>query len=468
LGKIGKGRTGLIIGRKWQRELPIMMMHRFASKMLFLTLLILGFFHGSAWAQNPVERTFELGTESEVLLDLTAAAPGTSWSEKGKEAAVARILVDGRYQQDVILFAGSHPFTYSLMLGHLAPGTHSLRIEHNRKQSAADATSLEIKEAKISAVDRSSAEYQALSLAPILYARPNTIGRFSDVPLIMWYELERSPSITTLRYSVILTNEDGGTQTNALMARWGRTTDIEWIYEVQINAQGQPVSGIFQGKDHRNRPFRGKRESGHPIFMVATDNNMVSDHGQSQMRFALRPIPFDLSRASREEVMFRHPWIYQIMAAELQREGKINESSRVGQQIGDPRHYLYIEAGSEQQGTALSFAVKLKGDRKWYTSNLGLNYFKVDRSGYFQTTVRLPAGTTIDRIEKLAVRCDLAQDPRSREAMIKAASAGCELKTINRIFMLDDSYQPGPALPFQAQPLKLQFGDMIELYDGRE
>src|SRR5204862_2970306 len=125
---------------------------------------------------------------------------------------------------------------YQVLLGHFQPGEHTLRVDFNRKRSAAKATEIRIQDEKISFVDRGSPEYQALSLAPIVYARPNTIGRFSDIPLLMWYETERTGPLTTIRYSVIFTNEDGGTQTSALMARWGRTTDSEWVYEAQIDA----------------------------------------------------------------------------------------------------------------------------------------------------------------------------------------------------------------------------------------
>jgi len=435
---------------------------------IHLTVAAIGLFQQPAMAQTLLEKIFQVPAEAEVLLDLTAAAPGTSWVESGREAAVVTFFVDGRYHQDVILFEGSRTFTYPLMLGRLGPGAHSLRIEYNRKQSAAKASTVDIKEAKITTVDKSQAEYQALALAPFVYARTNTIGRFSDAPLLAWYEVEHSALGTAFRYSIIFTNEDGGTQTNALMARWGRTTDIEMIYEAQVDAQGKLVASIFQGKNHKNLQFHGKKEAEHPLFMVATDNNMFADGGQSEMRFALRPIPFDLSRASREELMYQHPWTYQLMAKELRREDKINVSSRVGQQIADPRRYLYVQAGGKQQDTAMSFAVKLKGDRKWYTSDIGINYYKVDRSGYFQTTVRLPAGTTIGKIERLAVRCDIAGDPRSWEEISKVANAQCELTAIKRIFMLNEHYQPGPSLPLHVQPLKLQFGDMIELYEGRK
>ncbi len=34
--------------------------------------------------------------------------------------------------------------------------------------------------------------------------------------------------------------------------------------------------------------------------------------------------------------------------------------------------------------------------------------------------------------------------------------------------MLGEDYRPGPSLPLHVQPLKLQFGEMLELYAGGE
>lgn len=444
----------------------IMKLHQFAPK-LFLAALTLAALFQSISAQTLREKPFQMKAEAEVLLDLTAAAPHTSWAEAGSEAAVATVFVDGQYNQDIFLFAGQRAFAYQVLLGHFQPGEHTLRVDFNRKRSASKATSIEIQDARISFVDRGNPEYQALSLAPIVHARPNTIGRFSDIPLLMWYEMERTGPLTTIRYSVIFTNEDGGTQTSALMARWGRTTDIEWVYEVQIDARGKAQVATFQGVEHKTQHFWGKQENGHPALYVVSDNNNVSDHGESEMRFASRPIPFDLSHSSREEIMDRHPWIYRLMAAELQREGKISEASRGGNQMADPRHYLYLDAASELSGTALSFAVKLKGNPKWYESDLGINYYKIDRSGYFRTTVRLPAGTRLDQIERIAVRCDAAGNPRSGEEIKKLSAAECGLNKVNKAFMLDASFQPGPSLPVHIKPLKLRFGEAIELYDRR-
>ena len=76
-------------------------------------------------------------------------------------------------------------------------------------------------------VYQDAADQAALALAPFVYARPNTVGRFTDVPVLMWYEREPTTRGTRFRYSVIFTNEDGGTPADRLMATWGRTTDVE-------------------------------------------------------------------------------------------------------------------------------------------------------------------------------------------------------------------------------------------------
>jgi hypothetical protein len=432
---------------------------------LLTTVLVVGFFCGTAPAQSLLEKNFSVKTEAEVLLDLKASAPGTSWGNAGSEAAVATVMVDGQYNQDIFLFAGERSFAYRVLLGRFQPGEHALRVDFNRKRSASTATTIAIQDAGLSFVDRGKSEYQALSMAPVVYARPNTLGRFSDIPLLMWYETERKGPLTTIRYSVIFTNEDGGTQTSALMARWGRTTDIEWVFEAQIDAQGKVQDETFQGVEHKTQHFGGKRENGHPALYVVSDNNNLSDHGDSQMRFAPRPIPFDLSRSSREEIMDRHPWIYQLMAAELQREGKIAEASRGGNQMADPRHYLYLDAASRLSSTAVSFAVKLKENPKWFESDLGINYYKIDRSGYFRTTVRLPPGTRLDQIERIAVRCSAAGNPKSGEEIRKLSAAECGLSAVNKAFMLDASFQPGPSLPVHIKPLTLKFGEAIEVYD---
>ena len=116
----------------------------------------------------------------------------------------------------------------------------------------------------------------------------------------------------------------------------------------------------------------------------------------------------------------------------------------------------------------MSFAVKLEGNPIWYSSDLGIGYYKIERRGYLRTTLRLPPGTKLDLIERIAVRCDVAGNPKSGEEIKKLVNAGCDLKAVNKIFMLDEHFQPGPSLPvrFSNQQLKLRFGEMVGLYDA--
>jgi hypothetical protein len=41
------------------------------------------------------------------------------------------------------------------------------------------------------------------------------------------------------------------------------------------------------------------------------------------------------------------------------------------------------------------------------------------------------------------------------------------LKAVSKAFLLNEHFQPGLPLPLQVQPLKLRFGEMVEIFDGR-
>jgi hypothetical protein len=435
---------------------------------LYILLLVTGFLsmaRGEASAQTLLEKKFSAAADSEALLDLTASAPGTSWRERGAEAAVVTVYVDGQYHQDVILFAGARDFTYQLMLGRVAPGEHGLRVEFNRKESAAKATSVKIGGAKITTIDRKHPEFQAIAHAPILYARPDTIGKFSDTPLLAYYESERAGDHDRLTYTVIFSNEDGGTQTTALMARWGRTTDIEWACETRITPEGEAKT-IFQGANHKDTQFAGKLEADHPLMFDITVNNNFSDQGQSGMRFAPRPLPFDARTASREEMMDRHPWTYSVMAEEMIREEKITDERKPGPTINDLRNYVYFDVSSNQTGATLSVAVKLKNDPVWRASDWGIANYRIERSGVFRTTALLPKRARSEEIERIVARCDVKGDPRNKDELSRVPSASCDLRSVNKVFVLGDDYQPGASLKLSFQPVKLGAGEMVEIYNS--
>src|SRR5262249_20285035 len=151
-------------------------------------------------------------------------------------------------------------------------------------------------------------DYAVVAHSPLLHARPGTLDRFSDLPFVMWYAVEPSPRGRWIKYSVIFSDEDGGTPVDKRMARWGRLTDIEYVYGVELDANGRVLDEQFQGPEHTYQRFGGARVAGHPVTYVVTENNMVSDRGTTAETFALKPIPFEIREASREVVMDAHPW----------------------------------------------------------------------------------------------------------------------------------------------------------------
>jgi len=423
--------------------------------------------------------SFQLPEDSEVGLEIHARAPGASWLRKGAEAAALVVKVDGEYSQDVMLWAGGDSFIYRVTLGRLKRGKHTIAVSLNEARSAAGAQRAEISSlkplifpiAKTKSVSRtnlasasrtnlisnlninlsgrvddspinnptnnlSGDDILALARSPVLYARANSIDRFTDVPLLMFYQIERLQSGETLiRYSVVFSHEDGGTPAAALMARWGRGSDIEWVCEFRVR-DGRVVDEIYQGVNHRTTPFTGMRTlgGGHPLLAVASDNNNFSDLACSAVRFALLPVRADLSSASREILMDNNPWTYRVMGEEMLRENRIKDSPTDAQTIADPRDYLYIEAHGRQTAAALSLGVRISGDTQSYRSDLGDARLRIDRSGFFRTAVRLPHGTGGSAVEEISITCHGASGLVGKQS--------CEDVKLSRVFMLDRDYVP--------------------------
>jgi hypothetical protein len=258
---------------------------------------------------------------------------------------------------------------------------------------------------------------------------------------------------------VIFTNEDGGTPADRLMATWGRTTDIEYIYSVVIDAAGRILADDIQGPDHEILPFRGQREGRHPLLWVTTDNNMVEDRGTTTTRYAPAPVAFPLRKVSREAVMDANPWLYALMAQELTREGKIVADASPGHgTIPDPRRFVYVEACGEVGNGALAFAVRA-GDQ-WVWSDRGLPQYRIMRSGCFRAAIPLPASIRGDEVR--AIRAH-AFDRPPREGLPPEPSAPVRLTRINTVFTLDDEYQPaGSRLRWEGLKLVTPGGAPVE------
>lgn len=447
-------------------------------KNIFSIILLIGWLSIGAFAVCDGEPTME--TTGKILKELTvnerrvktagveiglfikASVKGASWRTKGAEAVVLTVFVDGKYNQDVILFAGAEIFEYQMLLGKFDSGAHRITIVLNEKRSAPNVSQVKIHAAHADSyenlsvskpADRSISDYIATSNAPFIYARPNTIDKFTDIPLLLYYEIFDEPeNVQRIRYSVIFSNEDGGTNSQALMARWGRVTDIEWIYEIRVDNNGKILSEIFQGANHETKNYKGARIFGsHAVFLTATENNNFADEGCSPLRFALKPVRADLSKNSRESLTEKFAWIYRVMAEEMKREEKIKNENPQGALIGDPRRYFYAEIHSEPENAAVSFEVQT-ADGKILSSDWNKEAMRVGRAGYSRIALFIPPEVPLKKIKFGSLRC---------HPVAEKSNGSCKNLALLKIVRLDEKFYPSGVF-FNSEAKTVKVGERVD------
>jgi len=407
---------------------------------------------------------FHRSRAGEAFLQATVSAPGVSWAERGNESAVVSAYVDGHYATDIVI-TSSAPVAREFAVGNLKVGRHTLRLHYAALRSPSNAGVARLQDLDVRTISSTSPEYAAARFAPVLYGRNVAAlgGGFqnnrTDTPLVAWHEVlpvAGKPRHHVLEYSVVWSNEDGGTNSPGLMAKWGRTTDIEWIYRVEINAQGHrvPGTGVFQSPAHATTTFHGVYDGTHPLLQTCTSNNNVCDarllKQQSQaadpMRFALSTREGLPAGQPREHLMDHHPWIYPVMAREMLRENKIEASpDPLTTAVGDQRTYLYIaldhatNPATDAATVGLAVDVQVVGHADPFHSDHSQSplLFTVNRDGPAATTVELPAGTTPAQITSISVR----------RVPIGITDTGASLHVthLTRAFFLGSSYLPQPS-----------------------
>ncbi len=297
--------------------------------------------------------------------------------------------------------------------------------------------------------DDASEEGLILRHSPVMYGRniaelgDQFQSATTDTPLIAYHEVlpAQTPGHKILQYTIVWSNEDGGTDSPALMARWGRTTDIEWAYRVEVDADGNsvPGTGVYQAPNHQTLVFAGALEGDRPLLETCTSNNNMCDTVDDPMRFspsALEELP---AGEAREHQMDVNPWTYSVMAQEMLREGQIESPSDPQTvAVGDQRTYLYIAVAHTATPTAdtgsvgLAIGVRLKGDSTLYTSDHDVATSSVNRDGTAATTVELPTGTQSSDIDQIvALRTPITE-----------TGATLTVSRISRAFFLNEDYLP--------------------------
>jgi len=391
------------------------------------------------------------GEELEVRLG--ARAPGTAWGRAGRECAVLRVAVDGRYDQHVFLLGAEEEWSYRFLVGPLARGAHTLDFEWENQWLRGA-----VERPHLGAVETVAVEQEPVLRAPILHLRHDTIGRFSDVPLVLYWD--REPPDRTV-YTFVFSNEDGGTNTERLLARWGRTTDIEWCYAYAHRRGG--LEDEYQARDHKTLAFRGHKEGQHPVLHDATLNNVFADTADDPAPVRVRPVPIfgDLQGRAREVVMDRLPWTYSIMADEMIRENKIGPPPHeTGEIVSDLRNYAYVEVCADQHGTELFFELQVRARPEWYASDRGDARSRIVRSGCARAAVELPAGTRPGDLGALRIQCRPA--PTS-EGERPVSSPAALIRRVPALFLLDERYRPAGNILDRTVGRRLRPGESVTL-----
>ncbi|TFB12803.1 T9SS type A sorting domain-containing protein [Candidatus Marinimicrobia bacterium MT.SAG.4] len=381
--------------------------------------------------------SFNLQKSREFLLHLRVSSE-TNWSIPDSQSAVLTIYIDstdGPQNQDIVLFKGNELFVYKASLGRIDSGSHSIEVYFNGDKSPSGAQFVFLDVLSLVPIALNSRDYDVFRFSPVLYGRDLVSDDESvrtDIPLLMWHEVDTVGSDKWIEYSMIWSNEDGGTNSVSLMSRWGRTTDIEWFYRVKISSNGNVLEEYFQGPGHSTTFFQGNKINDHPILKTVTINNMVSDVGVSNYKFFLSPERSKHERHSREILMDEDPWTYEIMALEMIAEGKYESpADPFSSAVSDARNYLYLEFNTQMAGDGLrlTFAAKLKNDPFWYYSDHGLlSVGVVNWGGWRRSTIELWEGTTLNDLDSLQIMGSAS------------GSFSITFEELSKVFLLDEDF----------------------------
>lgn len=404
-------------------------------------------------AHRDVRFSFQMDRAGFAELTLTASCDG-DWRTEEAESVLLRVVVNGTYNQDVILFYGERWLEYPRLLGYLEEGSYEVVLQFH-DLSSPQTRMAEMKEAAVHRVDRNSELGLVYRYAPILYGRHlghPVESRYTDTPLVMFYTMETDEKGTILEYQILYSHEDAGTPAPMLMAKWGRLTDIEWTLRVELNPQGEMVKATYQGLHHVTTEYRGVYElGGHPVLQSASAHGMVTDVPTSGYRLLLTPAyRWNPAAEPRERVMDAYPFTYQMMAWEFDRHQRLSQLTSVGEgtepwQVEDIRDYLYVQISKQagnpalQKQTCIDISVRLHNSQTVYSSTFDdwrVGEFRAAYSGpyeWFATTVKLPKGTVMGDIAVIEARL---LDGGDRAATVRGLKA----------FMLNDNYLPGSAV----------------------
>lgn len=392
--------------------------------------------------------TIPTAGEGEAVLTLSAET--ADWGIADRESVVVQYDVDGTSFGTIVVGEGERTAQHRVMLGDLTSGVHTIGLRHSKKLSpATDASVLLHALPAVTVLTPTDTGYDALRFAPALNGIDrdlNVIGNHpgnavSDVPLIQYVRAVPGVGKTTYLYTMIWSNEDGGTglYPDVLFAQWGRTTDIEGIVEVDVLDDGTLDEVRFRPDESGSlAPFAGAFFGTHPLIRTSSQNGLIRDDGDSTLRFFLAPFEFDDTAGARERGMDLDPASYRVMAKEMIRELKTEPTpSATSKVLSDQRNYLFVEydIDVDVSGRVLRAYAVVDG------TSYGSDHYQLAggplnpkvSGGRARTAIELPPGTTLADVTEFGMQ--------GTEAMSGTLYA-------MDVFLLDANFLPGAHATF--------------------
>jgi hypothetical protein len=361
---------------------------------------------------------------------LTMDAPGTSWASPTDTAAVVDVSVDGGTAQQIVLFDGASPFTYTGFTGPLTPGPHqlSVRVDPALSHTGVPPT-VDVLSARLGVVPAGGPQYDMAAYAPVVYGRTSAASKYTQ--LLMDASDSPGPSgDQQLSYTYVISAHDQGDSIVPAYqwGLWGRMTDIVTMVAETVAPDGAVLSasyascgceGIPDFPDSVMAPQEttapipaGDYDGHHPVLRDASATNYLSDQGTTPLRFQQAPVAAPPPGQVREEVMDANPWTYEISNEELPREHVISTDPD-DILVGDYRQYAIIDSDVVPHGAQdVQFEIRLAGDPGWYSTDYrqmtaGVpSTFPFNDGGHDRTVIKLPLDWGRRAIVGLRVRLD--------------------------------------------------------------
>lgn len=383
----------------------------------------------------------------------------TNWEDSTVPGLVLGVAVDGKLRSHVVTFRGGEFHHYEVHLGFIDAGEHTLELLRADSSALERQRDLKLVNLRLEIYHADHPQYPILAHAPLLFGRRD--GRASDIPLLLAYQTKEDPSrgLQEITYTVIYSNEDGGTPALGLLHRWGRYTDIEWTYRVELEPNGERRRAFYQGREHKTVEFRGGLENNQPALQVATQNNMLSDTLASRLRFALAPRRELPVGEARERLMLAEPWIWQVSAAEARREQRLATFAQHDPPINDLQRYLFVEFTAQPRRGGASdtcggfFLAKYRGQAGEYASHVWSPRLVITSTSPYarQTAIPLPAGAVADDLMWL----DFVADPHHGSIVLTG---------VNQLFALDAQNLPRFWPPSWNGRVELRPGERVRFH----